>query len=326
MRYNSKYFVVNGPDALFNLNHTPQATKFLVIGYVAISGALLFSRFSKYNSLADPKLEFNSIVSPVVQLIPSKIWKFPLSLILSNFIDVQMWKFIINIVNLVIGGSFIERNWNYDSKELLRFVLIVGSMTNLVLVLITILLGLVTSRVHLDEPLDGNYTTLIGFPIIYKQLMPETTIFQLKNLNFLSKNFRFKLLPIFLMSYLTIFYSVRMRWIQLLLVWVNFFTCWVYLRFFQVFKTGEQITVGDASDTFQLLYFFPDLIKPILKPIFDKTYHFACTKLQLIRPFDYDDVDKSNFIAEQRGAKKITDTVVDRRKQLALQILQERMS
>ncbi|GAV52298.1 hypothetical protein ZYGR_0AG02890 [Zygosaccharomyces rouxii] len=326
MRYDSKYFAVNGPDNLFTLSRTPNATKFLAVGYVAISGALLFSRLSEYNKSDDPELKFSSIVSPIVQLIPSKIWKFPFSLLLSNFVDVEVWKFIVNFANLVIGGSFIERNWNGDSKELLRFVLVLGSLTNLVLVITTILLELITSHVRLDEPLDGNYTAFIGFPIIYKQLMPETTIFRLKNMGFLSKNFRFKLLPIFIMSYLTIFHLFKMHWIQLLLIWINFFACWTYLRFFQVLRNGEQTTMGDASDTFQLLYFFPDLAKPILKPIFDKAYHLVCTKLQLIRPFDNDDIDKSNAIAEQRGAKKVTGTVEERRKQLALQVLQERMA
>ncbi|CAR26318.1 ZYRO0B06886p [Zygosaccharomyces rouxii] len=325
MHYDSKYFEINGPDTLFALNGTPQATKLLAIGYIAISGALLFARLSEYNRLDDPELKFNSIVSPIVQLIPSKIWKFPVSLILSNFIDVEVWKFIINFTNLIIGGSFIEQNWNDNSKELLKFVFVIGSVTNLVVVIVTILLGLITSHIQLDEPLDGNYTVLIGFPIIYKQLMPETTIFQLKNLGFLSKNFRFKLLPIFIMSYLTIFHLIKMHWIQLISIWINFFACWTYLRFFQMLRIGEQITVGDASDTFQLLYFFPDLVKPILKPIFDKTYSLVCYKLELIRPFQNDDIDKSNAIAEQRGAKKISGTLEERRKQLALQVLQERM-
>lgn len=325
MHYNSRYFSVNGPDALFTLTGVPQATKFLAVGYVAISGALLCSRISEYSRLNDPTLDFNSIVSPIVQLIPSKVLKFPISLILSNFIDVKLWKFIVNFINLIIGGTFIEHTWNNDSKEVLKFVLIVGSLTNLVLVLATILLGSITSHVQLNEPLDGNYTALIGFPIIYKQLMPETTIFLLKNMGFLSKNFRFKLLPIFIMTSLTIFHLVNMHWAQLLLIWINFFACWTYLRFFQILNVGEQITKGDASDTFQLLYFFPDIMKPILKPVFDRTYDLICTKLQLVRPFDSDDIGKSNAIAEQRGAKKMTTTVEKRRKQLALQVLQERM-
>lgn len=82
--------------------------------------------------------------------------------------------------------------------------------------------------------------------------------------------------------------------------------------------------VGDASDTFQLIYFFPDLVKPILRPIFDST-HRVFIKLKLIRPFQTDEVDRSNAVAEQRGAKKISDPVEERRKQLALQVLQERM-
>lgn len=326
MHYDSHFIEINGPDTLFTLHRIPQATKFLAVGYIAISGALLFAKVSEYKRLNDPELEFNSIVSPIVQLVPNKVCKFPVSLILSNFVDVEIWKFIVNLLNLIIGGAFVEQSWNNNPKELLRFVLIVGTLTNVVVVLVTILLGLNIPRIRLDEPPDGNYTVLIGFPIIYKQLMPETTIFQLKNSGFLSKNFRFKLLPIFIMSYLTVFHLVTMHWIQLLLIWINFFACWTYLRFFQVLQNGDQITMGDASDTFQLLYFFPDLVKPFLAPIFEKSYELICVKLHLIRAFQDDDIDKSNAIAEQRGAKKLNDTVEERRKQVALRVLQERMA
>ena len=82
--------------------------------------------------------------------------------------------------------------------------------------------------------------------------------------------------------------------------------------------------VGDASDTFQLIYFFPDLIKPILRPFFNFIYNVVVVKFKVIKPFHDIDIDIGNTIAESRGAKKIM-TVEERRRQLALQVLEERM-
>lgn len=259
-------------------------------------------------------------------MVPNQILKHPYSIILSNLVDVRIWKIIANSINLLIGGTFIERNAE-SSKELLKFILVIGSITNLLVVIVTLSSSLVVPGVKIDVPIDGNYTALVGFPIVYKQLFPETSIFKIKDLGMLSKNFRFKLLPIFVMCTLTIGQLVFFHhFAQLLSIWITFFSCWIYLRYFQVLTSTQNSSymVGDASDTFQLIYFFPDLVKPILRPIFDST-HRVFIKLKLIRPFQTDEVDRSNAVAEQRGAKKISDPVEERRKQLALQVLQERM-
>lgn len=329
MQYTCRFFEISTPDSLLKVSRIPPATTFLTISYVICTIILFVLRAFEYSKLisSDPTIMFDSVYSPILQMVPSEILSHPYSIVLSNLIDVNWWKFVTNVFNLVIGGSFIERNWN-SSAELLKFTLIIGSMTNVIVVAITLISSLVIPGVKNNVPLDGNYTVLIGFPIVYKQLFPETTIIQLKNLGFLSKNFRFKLLPIFIMSTLTIGQLIFFHhFAQLLSIWITFFSSWVYLRFFQKLTSTQSndYMVGDASDTFQLIYLFPDVIKPLLRPIFDWTYDVCCKKLRIIRPFETDDIDKSNTVAEQRGAKKIANPVEERRKQLALQMLQERM-
>lgn len=328
MHYNSRHLEINTPDSLLQWRKLPSATSFLILSYVALTASLLFVRRSKYSELLadDPEISFESVYSPIVQIVPAQVLKYPYSIILSNLVDTSIWKIVANSVNLVIGGSFIERNAD-SSKELLKFILVVGSITNLLVVFITLLSSLFVPAVKLDVPIDGNYTILVGFPIVYKQLFPETTIFRIKGLGILSKNFRFKLLPIFVMCTLTVGQLVFFHhFAQLLSIWITFFSCWIYLRYFQVLTSTQNgsYMVGDASDTFQLIYFFPDLVKPVLRPVFDLTYRI-CIKLKLLRPFQTDEVDRSNAVAEQRGAKKISNPVEERRKQLALQVLQERM-
>ncbi|CCK72422.1 uncharacterized protein KNAG_0K00540 [Huiozyma naganishii CBS 8797] len=330
MQYSTRFFDISVPDSLLDFRQIPTSTKLILSGYVCFSVALFVTRQYSYNQLVQetPGLKYENVVNPVVQLIPSMILKFPYSVVLSNFVDTQFWKFICTLFNLLIGGAYIEKNWS-STKELLKFVLGIGTLTNILMVLITVGIHFCfPDLINLTTPIDGNYTVLIGFPIIYRQLLPETTIINLKSP--IEKNFRFKLLPIFIMSVMTI---VEIVWshhlFQLISIWCTFFSCWIYLRFFQPLavqggKDGEYIK-GDASDTFQLILFFPDVIKPFLKPLFNAVYNIACVRLRIIKPFQLDDIDKGNDIAEQRGAKKVVP-VADRRRQLALQVLQERMA
>ncbi|CUS21648.1 LAQU0S03e07448g1_1 [Lachancea quebecensis] len=329
MHYRSKFFEINVPPSALNIRDLPNATALLTIAYVAFTLSLWWVKWSYTSLEGNTEATHASIFSPIVQLVPTQTLYDPWSLVLSNLVDVKWWKIGVDLLNLVVGGSFIERNWN-SSWELARFLLVIGSLSNLVVVLVTILSSAVFPRVRLDAPLDGNYTMLIGFCIVYKQLIPETSIFHIRNLPLVSKNFRFKLLPIFVLVISTVTQLVFLRhYSELLSIWVTFLCSWVYLRFYQVLPpaiTGSttKSLVGDASDTFQLIYFFPDIIKPLLSPLFNMCYWVFCVKLRIREPFNEDDVDTGNSLAEQRGAKKITNQVEERRRRLALQVLQER--
>ncbi|SCW01576.1 LAFE_0E02718g1_1 [Lachancea fermentati] len=332
MHFKTRFFEVSFPESLVRLSNVPSATKYLSIAYVVFTITLFYVRKScQWQLPADGNSgsNFKLIASPILQLIPAETLRNPWSLVLSNLVDTELWKFLANLTNLVIGGSFIERNWN-SSTEILRFVLVIGSLTNLAVVLVTIVSSALFPGVRLDLPLDGNYTIIVGFPVVYKQLMPETTIFKITNVPLLSKNFRFKLLPIFVLVVLT---TVQLIWFhhfsQLLSIWITFMSCWVYLRFYQILPSsiagdhGRDI-IGDASDTFQLIYFFPGLLRPILRPFFNICYNIWCNNLRMRKPFELEDIDVGNTLAEQRGAKKVSNNAEERRRQLALQLLGER--
>lgn len=325
MRYlECNHIQIDGSDTLFDWRRIPPATKFLTVGYISLTSSLFVVKILAYRKSRDPQLQLENIVSPIVQLIPSKVLFYPLSLVLSNLVDVKFWRLILDLPNLIVGGSFIERSWG-SGEEMLKFVLFIGSLTNLVITMTAIILNFITPRIPLDRPLDENYNFLIGFAIIYKQLMPEITILKLKNMGALSKTFRFKHLPTFMMCYLTIMFVIFGHITQVLSIWVTFFFCWFYLRFYQVSRTGERSTVGDASDSFQLLFFFPYLARPFLKPVFNSAYFLFCTRLQLVQPFHLEDIDRSNTLTEQRGSNINAVSAEERRKQLALQVLQERI-
>lgn len=328
MRFNSKFLDIDFPDSIFSFGRIPTATRIITGAYLALTVTLYITRHYMFNGSPGDYTTFKEVVNPTVQLIPSEVLKYPYALITSNLIDTDCWKFIVTLINLLLGGSFIERNWD-STEEMFKFVLGIGTLTNLINVVITICLSFILPGVRLDVPLDGNYTIIIGFPIIYKQLLPETTIINFKWP--FKKNFRFKLLPIFITSFMTVMQLVWFHhFADLLSIWISFICCWVYLRFYQqlpVTTLDEDNSVkGDASDTFELIYFFPDITKPLLRPVFNFTYDLFTTQTGIITPFDLNDIDKGNDIAIKRGAKKITSSTEDRRRQLALQVLQERMS
>ncbi|KAL3229801.1 Uncharacterized protein RNJ44_01937 [Nakaseomyces bracarensis] len=337
MKYSNRFFDINFPDAGIYVSSLPMATKIITVSYVTLTVLLYILRMAHYQKLGEED-DIQYIVVPILELIPSKVLQYPTSIVLSNLVDIVLWRFILTLLNLVMGGSFIERNWG-STKELFIFILGLGSITNCFIVLVTYLLASVFPGVRLDVPLDGNYTILIGFPIIYRQLLPETTIIDIKYPNILSKNFRFKLLPIFVLCVMTFMQLIWFHhFAQLISLWVTFFVTWIYLRFYQrlpaLSNSGStiqsEIIVGDASDTFQLIYFFPDFMKPVLRPVFDVSYKFFCEKLRIIKPFDADDIDKGNQVAVSRGAKTADDAIDDieagsRRRELALKVLNQRM-
>lgn len=331
MKYTSRHLDVYFPDSALDFGNIPIATGVLTTAFVTWTIVLSVVRTQYLREYSSQGLDPDLVVCPLVQLVPDKVLSHPFSLVFSNLVDVEAWKFICNLINLLVGGAFIERFWQ-SPKELVIFVLGIGTLTNLLVTLITIALSMIWPSIRLDLPLDGNYTIIVGFPIIYKQLFPETTIFETKNLPFLSKNFRFKLLPIFTLAFLSV---LQLIWFhhfsQLLSIWITFFTCWIYLRFFQVLPAAiaqdtEFKVVGDASETFQLIYFFPDLVKPLLAPVFDYTYKKFMVDWHIREPFRTNDIEQANSLAEKRGAKTADNSnAEERRKQLALQVLEERL-
>ncbi|CCH59655.1 hypothetical protein TBLA_0B08400 [Henningerozyma blattae CBS 6284] len=345
MHIETRYLEINFPDSILSLKRMPAAVRVLSTIYFTLSIILIGSTFMVQKQLQEIEGQGNKtdvgITFPYFQLSIHNLSAMPFALVLSTLSDIKIWKFLLTGLNLIIGGSFIESNWN-SSKEMFKFVFGLGILINIIMVILSFILSVIFGNERFNSYSDGNHVILVGFTIIYKQLLPETTIFNLKNVSIFSKNFRFKLLPIFLLCILTLIESLMKDCTELISVWITFFVCWTYLRFFQKLDLSEtnlrqeghsnpdeDIIMGDASDTFQLIYFFPDPLKPLLSPIFNFTYYLCCRKMKIIRPFETDDIEKGNSVAGKRGAKPTNvssgSQTEDRRRQLALEVLQERM-
>lgn len=329
MQLSLKYPELSFPVNLIKLHKIPPATKLISIAYISFTLALYYVRRNYDGGVID---DYSLVICPILQLVPSQIFHYPLSIVLSNLIDVKLCNFLLNIANLIVGGSFIENTWE-SSYEMVKFIIFIGSLINLTVCVIRVIGSWVFPYIRLDTPINGNYIILLGFSIIYKQLIPETTIFEIKDLSIFSNNIKFKSLPIFV---LTITSFIQLVWFhdffQLINIWITFYMCWIYLRFYQVLPTAisdgsHDSIIGDASDTFQLIYFFPELLRPGLKLVFNWVYLVCVEKLKIVRNFGINDINQGNSLAMSRGAQLPAEQVAEeRRKQLALQVLEQRIS
>ena len=257
---------------------------------------------------------------------------------------------------LYIGSKFAERFWgNY--LEVIKFVIIVGSITNLITVIIAIISNIIRQDgKNMDQPLGGGISYYFGFLVVCKQLIPEHNIVLFQGLI----NFRVKHVPFALIIFLSLWSIIISQSLYPAIPSIgSFFVSYFYLRFFQSLNTeptlpiattttsttttnsgnngssidmqNSSIMIGDASDTFQLIDFFPQVTRPILTPIFQHGYDISVF-LGIITPFNDEIVEQSNLRAQKRQEqtnqtqKNVAKSVAERRRQVALQVIEDRIN
>lgn len=326
----------------------PRSTKILLSCLTSISFILLLIRLSQFraaineNKSENKELDFREINVPFLQLVPRFTIFYPWVVVTAIFCEVSVLPFIFSIVVLGVASSYIERFWGY--KEVLKFVLIIGSVTNFITVITTIVSNLVRKNVlGMNKPLGGGISYYFGFLVVFKQIIPEHNIVLFQGLT----NVRVKNLPFFFLivvSLWSLFVSKSLY--PIVPSFVSFFVAFCYLRFYQSFlgdpllpitsanvsnESGNTLITGDASDTFQLAEFFPSITKSYVAPIFNGCYELACF-LGIITPFNDDFIEQSNIRAQKRleqanqAQKSIANSVAERRRQVALQVIEERIN
>jgi len=128
--------------------------------------------------------------------------------------------------------------------------------------------------------------------------------------------------------------------VAMLLSWFGFLASWIYLRFYRVSplmttsSTSDSATIrGDASDTFDFAYFFPEPLHTPLARLCDSVYDLL-VQLRVCTPFSADDIDVGNeaALARAEGGLPTTNTrgsgrreEAERRRALALKALDQRL-
>lgn len=288
----------------------------------------------------DEQRPLKEITVPYLQLVPRYAIFYPWVFVTSIFAEVSILGFFLSLVALFTGTSYVEKFWG--SKEVLRFIVLIGSITNLSTVIVAIISNIIRDDVKgMDLPSGGGISYYLGFLIVLKQLIPEHHVVLFQGLI----NFRIKHMP-FVTLVILILVSLLTKSIYPAVPSVtSFFVSYNYLRFYQSFASDPLLPItsvsgdagnatlvrGDASDAFQLVEFFPSAAKPYLAPVINGIYDISVF-LGLVSPLDDEAVENSNLRAQKmservsQADKLIANSVAERRRQVALQVIEDRIS
>lgn len=333
------------------IEKTPPITAVFVTLTIILSTVTSYIRSNSYDSLrvSDPSILWEDIVIPGLQVVPAQVVFHPWTLWTATFVEITPHQFIIGLIIMWFGVTWLEEHWNpkYNDStnssnssadktlvpETFKFLSIVTIFTNLISVLVIIIVNtLITPTPELlSHPLGyGVYNFILPLAVVAKQLQPE------RNVKLFSKfKFRLKRLPFILLSSSLILSILLMRSWPILPAFVSFLVSWGYLRYFQVIADSSilpdsrsGIAIGDASDTFDMVEFFPEVSKAYLKPFFNACYE-GVVLLGVVRPWNDDDVESGNLRSRNRVVRTSTvsnsssgTTGDERRKQMGLKILE----
>lgn len=304
------------------------STKIAVSSLVSITFILVGFKVYKNDFLA---------LNPYIQLLPRTAVFYPWVFATAIFAETSIVGFFLSFIVLVISTRYVEKFWGY--KEVLKFIFLVGVLTNFMTVIGVIIINVLRGDEQgMNSPLGGGISYYVGFLVVLKQVIPEHKISLFNGLF----NFRVKQFP-FILLMLTLVWSTAFKsFYPMLPATFAFVVSYNYLRFFQAFyadlllpttnpnsgaSRDSSVIRGDASDAFQLVEFFPSATKSFLTPVINGIYDL-CVLLSLISPFNEEAVEQSNLRLQTMkvSINEPSNSEADRRRQIALQVIEERVN
>ncbi|OBA20341.1 DUF1751-domain-containing protein [Metschnikowia bicuspidata var. bicuspidata NRRL YB-4993] len=318
---------------------TPKLTRAVALALFWTSVTILIVKV-KYLQNPDEQRALHDIVIPYIQLVPRYAIFYPWVFVTAIFAEISVISFLLAFGVLYVSTGYVEKFWGH--REVLKFIVIVGAITNLSTVVITIVSNIFRGDVlGMDKPLGGGVSYYFGFLVVFKQLIPEHNVVLFQGL----VNFRVKHLPFLLLIIVSVWSAAARTLYPVLPSVLSFFVAYNYLRFHQSFfadpllpitsASGESSSTyfvsGDASDAFQLVEFFPSACKPYLGPVINSIYD-VCVLLGIVTPFNDDAVEQSNMRVQKlselvnQANNLLANSVAERRRQVALQVIEDRTS
>lgn len=316
-----------------------KSTKFSVVSLLVISLTILLIKIY-VRQLSGSSSKLLEMIVPQIQLVPRYAIYYPWVFVTSIFAEVSILSFLSSLVILYVATSYVEKFWGF--KEVVKFILVVGAITNLSTVLVTIVSNIFRGDIMgMDKPLGGGISYYFGFLVVLKQLIPEHNVVLFQGL----VNFRVKHLPFLLLLMVSVWSAVMRSLYPFVPSMFSFFVSYNYLRFVQTFfeepilpvtnangdQTDSVVIRGDASDAFQLVEFFPSIIKPYLSVVINAIFN-GFVFIGVVQPFNDEVIEQSNLRAQMMSEqashtnKLIANSVAERRRQVALQVIEDRIS
>ncbi|RLV92161.1 Transmembrane protein [Spathaspora sp. JA1] len=329
--------------SLLRGHNLAKSSKILLGLLTTVSILVFIFKYQQYRALLESgdDIKFHDINVSLLQLIPRSTIFNPWVLVVAIFAEISVFAFLFSFVVLLISSKFVERFWGY--LEVIKFVILVGTITNLITVVVAIVSNIARNDAEsMDKPLGGGISYYFGFLVVFKQLIPEHNIVLFQGLI----NFRVKQVPFAMLVLVGVWSLFISRSLYPAIPSIgSFFVSYFYLRFFQTLfmeptlpvastsdSLNSSLVTGDASDTFQLVEFFPVVTKSVLSGVFNSVYNVSAL-LGLITPFNDESLEQSNLRAQKRQEQvgksrksNAASSVAERRRQVALQVIEDRIS
>jgi len=182
------------------------------------------------------------------------IWSF----VTAGYFEVSLMSWFMDAIAILFIGKFFEPLWG--SKEYLKFILLVNSITGFIcFLLLTVLYHFSEeppTELWLESSVHGFGGVLGAFTIALKQQLPEHQI------NLLCAPVKAKYFP-GLLFVLNLIFLIFGMYETAPFTLVGLCVAWVYLRFFKV----SQNTRGDWRENFEFKSFFPESLHPTVSVI-----------------------------------------------------------
>ncbi|GAQ91651.1 hypothetical protein KFL_008260030 [Klebsormidium nitens] len=195
-----------------------------------------------------------------VALVPGKSIPMAWNLLTAGYIEKSLLSAIVNVLAVLFIGKTLEPIWG--SKEFLKFIVLVNLFTGASTFATMIFLYFCTMNEDFLYPkISGFHGVVAGFLVAIKQLMPDQEITA-----FFVFKFRAKHVPSLFVLVSVVLSLLAGDAVQLLpFILFGTYGSWLYLRFFQT--RSESNLRGDPSDEFGFDTFFPEVVRPAIRPV-----------------------------------------------------------
>ena len=260
----------------------------------------------------------------VLTLVPRTSYYLIWTFITASFVNSNIFTLGISLSTLLLGGRYLERAWS--SKELIKFYGAVILVPNVVIFTMLILMFVITRKEEwLFISIHGGIAIQSGILVAFKQLVPEHTVTLYKNLI----KIRVKHFPALFLLFTIITAPLLSNYQSITSAILGFLASWVYLRFYKssVPDLGSHTVTlkGDASETFALSQFFPEIMQGPIDAISNATFDLLVTA-GICVPFGEDVLDQRNGLGHRVAGTGVGRAEAERRRTLALRALDQKLT
>lgn len=313
-----------------DLGRIPIVTRTTVVASTVLS---LMFWILNYRSTGPPGTSAD--YTNYLALVPGSAYYLPWTLLTSSFVSSNIFSLGVSLASLLLGGRYIERS--FSSHELVRFYLVVTLGPNAVLLLSLLLLWLTTrDPTWLHVSIHGTVGIQAGILVAFKQLVPEHTVTLYRNL----VKIRVRHFPLLFLISTACSAAILGNHSSIALSTLGFLASWIYLRFYKTSPPdlGSAAAAaaaahphphaalrGDASETFALSQFFPDVmqgpIDRLATVVFDQLVAAG-----ICLPLGQDLLDATNEFGHRPAGSGVGRAEAERRRTSALRALDMKMS